>query len=82
MKPKKTKSITHTVRARNGKLVQLKLSRVLAMKIHCTECMGFESDPMDCTAKLCALYPWRRRTQSTINGTIDQAKWKRENGIW
>lgn len=31
-----------------------------AIRAHCLECLGWETDPKDCTATSCWLYPWRR----------------------
>jgi len=33
-----------------------------AIMLHCTECMGFEQHPSECTSKLCALYPYRGKS--------------------
>ena len=37
-------------------------TRARAIKLHCTECLGFEEHPRDCTSKNCALYPFRGRS--------------------
>jgi hypothetical protein len=38
-------------------------NRALAMKLMCTECLGFEADPRsECTSPLCPLYPFRGKT--------------------
>jgi hypothetical protein len=37
--------------------------RGLAIKMCCTECLGFEADPRsECTSPLCPLYPYRGKT--------------------
>jgi hypothetical protein len=51
----------HTIRAADGGTVTAKLNRGKAIKAMCTECMGFEGNPRDCTSKLCPLFPWRGR---------------------
>ena len=49
----------HTIRTANGGTITAELNRGKAIKAMCTECMGFESNPKECTSKLCPLYPWR-----------------------
>ena len=63
-------SPTHTIRAKNGQLITLRLTRKLAMSCFCTECLGWEDNPSDCTAPLCPLYPFRAKTLRTMVGTI------------
>lgn len=57
-KPVYRKTI-HTIRSANGGTVTAELNRGKAIKAMCTECMGFEAHPKECTSKLCPLYPWR-----------------------
>jgi hypothetical protein len=64
-------SPTHTIRAANGLLITLKLTRKLAMACFCTECLGWETNPSECTAPLCPLFPYRVKTLRTMRGTID-----------
>lgn len=49
----------HTIRTKDGEKTEVQLNRGKAIKAMCTECMGFESDPKECTDKNCPLYPWR-----------------------
>jgi len=49
----------HTIRAVDGGTVTAKLNRSKAIKAMCTECMGFEGNPSECTSALCPLFPWR-----------------------
>ncbi len=76
--PKKRKarsgSVTHVVRTADGRYRELRLTRKLAMAACCTECMGFEADPADCTTYRCPLWPFRARTQATLRGNLDQPK--------
>ena len=37
-------------------------TRSKAIKAFCTECLGFEGSPVDCTAKMCPLFPYRGRS--------------------
>lgn len=62
----------HTIRTKDygttGKVKDVDLARSLAIKAFCTECLGFEEHPKDCTAKLCPLYPFRGKTQIAFHG--------------
>lgn len=49
----------HTIRAVNGGTITAELNRGRAIKAMCTECMGFEAHPKECTSTLCPLFPWR-----------------------
>ena len=74
MKIKKTRkrTLTHTVRCKDGRLVNfLRYGRKLAMACFCTECLGWETNPSECTAPLCPLFPYRVKTLRTMRGTID-----------
>ena len=63
-----TKVRKHTMRTADEGTITLKVSRKLAMSAFCTECLGWEGDPQDCTSPLCPLYPYRVKTQTTIKG--------------
>ena len=57
----------HTVRSKEygttKKVVDIdNYTRGKAIKLFCTECLGFEDHPRDCTALKCPLYPFRART--------------------
>ena len=60
-------SHVHTVRTRDGGTKTLKLTRKLAIHAFCTECLGWEDHPSDCTARMCPLYPFRNLTLKTRN---------------
>jgi len=57
--------LTHTVRTRDGKTVEIEnYTRGMAVKLMCTECMGFEgSEVAKCSDPLCPLYPFRKMTR-------------------
>jgi len=38
------------------------MGRKLAIRLFCTECLGWGDDPATCTAPLCPLYPFRGKT--------------------
>lgn len=53
----------HTIHIRDGGTKTLNITRDLAIKLFCTECLGYETHPKDCTSKFCPLYPYRGKTQ-------------------
>lgn len=61
----------YVIRCADGRYVSIRLTRKLAMSDFCTECMGWEDNPSDCTAPLCPLYPFRAKTLQTKRGTMD-----------
>ena len=53
----------HTIRTKSGEHITIdRLTRSKAIRAMCTECMGFETSPKECTSKYCPLYPWRGKT--------------------
>ena len=63
------KKHSHVVRsADGGRVTFARYTRKLAVKVFCTECLGWEGSPADCTAPLCPLYPFRERTLATMRG--------------
>ena len=63
----KTANREHTVRTNKpdgtGRVTLSPYTRGLAIKLHCTECLGHEGDPKkDCTSPNCALYPFRKKS--------------------
>ena len=64
------KSVFQTVRCADGNMRAVKLTRGLAIKLHCTECMGFEENPTGCTSKHCPLFPYRGKTFKTMRGDL------------
>ena len=64
------KSFSHTVRTRDEGTRYFKhYGRRLAMAIFCTECLGWEEDPKECTAPLCPLFPFRTKSLMTQRGS-------------
>jgi len=50
----------HRIRSKTGELVEVGgYSPRKAIKAFCTECMGFETHPKDCTSTNCPIYPFR-----------------------
>ena len=58
-------AVTHEVGTRSGGLKEIELTRSLAIKAFCTECMGWDH-PKHCTSINCPLYPFRGKTNITI----------------
>lgn len=61
--------MNHTVRhknyglQRNQQVVEIKnYTRGLAIKLFCTECLGHETNPSDCSAVCCPIFPYRGKT--------------------
>jgi hypothetical protein len=73
-------SVDHIVRTADGRYKELRLTRKLAMAAFCTECLGFEDNPAECTSPLCPLFPWRVKTLDTRRGNIKEIK--RDGGKW
>ena len=64
----KANKITHTVRSADyGTKKVAGLTRGMAIKLMCTECMGFDS-PSDCTSPMCPLFPFRGMTRKSKIG--------------
>lgn len=62
----------------NGLFKVVRLTRKRAQNIFCTQCLGFETHPEDCTSVFCPHYPFRKRTLACHEGTMtrDEAfKW-------
>ncbi len=72
--PKKQK-ISHEVRTNRpdgtGRVKISPYTRGMAIKIHCTECMGHETDPKDCTSPNYALFPFRKKTYAAYEKKPD-----------
>ena len=63
--PKKAPKV-HTVRHKDGGTITVEgYTRGKAVRLMCTECLGFETNPSECTSVLCPLYPFRRVTYAT-----------------
>lgn len=60
--------MTHTIRHGDGGTIEIKnYTRTLAIKLMCSECMGFESDVKGCTDFKCPLFPFRGKKICTFN---------------
>jgi len=52
-------TVTNELRLEVGGTKEVTYSRTKAIKMFCTECLGFETHPKECISKNCALYPFR-----------------------
>ena len=62
---KRPARVLHTVRTSTNGRRELRYGRELAIRMKCTECLGWEGDPAECTAPLCPLYPFRGLTRKS-----------------
>lgn len=51
--------IKHTIRLKNLKYKEVQLTPQLAINYQCSECLGWEENPINCTSPYCSLYPFR-----------------------
>jgi hypothetical protein len=66
----------HTIRTRNFtdtiKVVEVDdYTRGLAIKVFCTECLGYEDNPKTCTAPLCPLFPYRAKSEKAYTEGVE-----------
>lgn len=77
-------SRTHAIRTNRadgvGRRILSPYTRQTAISIHCTECMGYESDPKVCTSSACALYPFRKKTHMAYEKNMPKALPQPQNG--
>ena len=52
-------SVKHEIRARDGGTETVTLTPLTAIVALCRECLGFETDPKDCSSPLCPVFPFR-----------------------
>lgn len=53
-------SIRHEIRHRGGGTVVRELTPLLAIRLNCAECVGWDRESqVGCTSRLCALWPFR-----------------------
>ncbi len=57
---------SHTVRTRDGYTKALiPYTRAKAIKVYCTECLGWDLHPRACTDTQCPLFPFRGQSMVT-----------------
>jgi hypothetical protein len=66
-KGQKSRSFEHIIRTKSGELKKVKLTRTKAIKIHCTECCGYEYHPKECEIKLCPLWLFRGKSWAGLS---------------
>ena len=61
--------LVHAVRTKDGHTITIeKYTRGKAIRLFCTECMGWSGDPVkECTDTLCPLFTFRKRTLATYS---------------
>ena len=70
--PRTSTTVSHTIRTRDGGTKELKYGRAKAIKLFCTECLGWGDHPKDCTSPLCPLFPFRGLTLLSQHSTADE----------
>lgn len=65
-RPRSSGRKKHAVRFSDGSIREIAYGRMLAIKLLCTECLGFEGNPKECTDVTCPLYPFRGKTRMTM----------------
>lgn len=66
----------HTVATSDGGFVRVSVggsyTRALAIRLHCTECLGWQTHPRDCTDTTCALFPFRGKSLRAMRGAAPE----------
>jgi len=57
---------THKIRTKFGGIIEVRSSCSEAIRLFCTECMGWESHPNECTAIYCPLYAFRGKKLDAV----------------
>ena len=60
--------VWHTIRTRDHKTKRILVTRKTAIKLMCTECLGWEDNPETCTAPTCPLFPFRGKSLASQTG--------------
>lgn len=57
----------HKINHRDGGFVEINhYTRSKAVKLYCTQCLGWESHPKDCDIADCPLFPFRGKMLATM----------------
>jgi hypothetical protein len=57
----------HRVHTKGGLLLEIDdYIRSKAIRLHCTECLGWDVNPRDCVSVNCALYPFRGKSNAAL----------------
>lgn len=57
----------HIIENKYGKEIEVDMGRTKAIKIFCTECCGYEYNPIECDIKTCSLWPYRGKSLAGIS---------------
>lgn len=61
----------HTVKTKDCSLTVIHdYTRGKAIKLFCTECIGWQGNPKDCTAKTCPLFPYRGKSEKAYRSNL------------
>lgn len=68
----------HTVKHKDGELIDVYVSKSRAIKLYCTQCMDFMEHPNKCVKRNCPLYPFRGKSNLTTDKIVhhDGVKWR------
>ncbi len=78
--------VKHTVKNRHGKLIEMNLTPVKAIRKYCVEqCCYSEKEVKHCTVESCALFPFRLGKNPSVQGKIGNVNaldnFRKENSI-
>jgi len=73
-KAKRSTMRENTIRTRDGGTKAIRYGRRQAIALMCTECLGWEGDPKECTSPMCPLYPFRSRTMASQRAEEEETK--------
>lgn len=63
-----------TILCKDGGYKNVEVGLTEAIKINCTECQGWETNPEECININCALFPWRGYTQKGFHSIEKEKK--------
>lgn len=63
--------VRQKVRCKDGRLQWVKMNRIRAIKLYCTECMRWEGKTANCPSTLCPLWAYRGNTTLTYKGSCE-----------
>lgn len=64
--------VAHEILTNKGKTIRVFMGRKLAIKAKCTECMGWEEHPKNCTCNTCPLFHFRGKTLISYDKNVGE----------
>lgn len=64
--------VEHVIRTKDGGTKKVNMSRDTAIKLMCSECMGWEAHPKECSDKFCPLYPYRGKKFTATRADVTE----------